>query len=207
MGLRIYLIAWVLALVFALGALVRQPKRFEITQRAYYRLLGIRWKLWTFAAATALITGVAPWSGDPTWDATDSILCSVGVFVTAPWSVAVVARARRGDVDRLRLLVACILFFVPCWTYDGYILIRDGFYPTTWSSNLIVSGMITALAGLLWNLDHRTADAPLFQFSFTQNDWLAAQPLPTSRVLLVGGCFAAPVVLMVAYFLYDYFTH
>ncbi|NRA31762.1 MAG: hypothetical protein HRU17_00335 [Polyangiaceae bacterium] len=103
--------------------------------------------------------------------------------------------------------MACILFFVPCWTYDGYILLREGSYPTTWSSNLIVSGMITALAGLLWNLDHRGEDPPLFQFSFTEDDWLAARPLPWSRVLVVGGCFAVPVVLMVAYFLYDYFTH
>ena len=41
----------------------------------------------TFVVATAGITLIAPYSGDPTWDYVDSVFMSVLAFATAPWVV------------------------------------------------------------------------------------------------------------------------
>ncbi|MGE5491154.1 MAG: hypothetical protein ACM31P_07750 [Actinomycetota bacterium] len=49
----------------------------------------------TACLAAALITLVAPYTGDGTWDYTDSIFMSFSCFATAPWVVAVLYSAVR----------------------------------------------------------------------------------------------------------------
>jgi hypothetical protein len=177
------------------------PTRYEICTRAYWAFLLQPWKLFTFFVALALITVVAPYSGDPTWDYLDSILISCLTFVVAPWSVGALylsCRSRRFDK---RLLVAMCLFFTPCWFYDLYILLRDHSYPATWVSNLFLSGPIVALAGLFWNLSWLQEVGT--HFSFSRSPWLSGEVTAFGKVLLPALVIALPVVIMVLWFVID----
>jgi len=141
-----YIVAVILALVFA---------RRELFSAERWRSMREPWRLVTLGLGVALIAGAAPYSGDPTWDVTNSILIGVLVYAIAPWSVATIRReviARRFGRE---LACALVLFFVPCWAYDLYILFRDGYYPASWDANLVLSGILTLCAGVFWNLTWR----------------------------------------------------
>jgi len=196
-----YLICWVLALLVALGLMVIQPSRYEICGRDYWVFLLKPWKLFTFAVAMALITVVAPYSGDPTWDYPDSIAISFLTYVVAPWSVGVFYQSLRNRQFDKRLLVALCLFLTPCWFYDLYILLRDHAYPATWSSNLFLSGPIVALAGMFWNLAWAIETGA--HFAFSQPVWLSNQSTPFAKVLGAALVIALPVVAMVLWFVLD----
>jgi hypothetical protein len=64
------------SLVVSIDLMFFQPSKYEICSRAYRAFLLRPWKLLTFFAALALITVVAPYSGDPTWDYPDSLIIS-----------------------------------------------------------------------------------------------------------------------------------
>ena len=80
-----YIAAWSLACLAALVLFLRDPASFAIGRRAYWHFLGEPWKLATFAAGASLITLVAPYTGDPTWDQVDGFFMSVLCFTTSAW--------------------------------------------------------------------------------------------------------------------------
>lgn len=199
-----YLTAWPLLLGAAVVLVARDPGRYALTRPCYWRFLFEWWKFASFLLAMLLIAVAAPYSGDPTWDLTDSVLISIAVYLTAPWCIGAAYRevvARRvGSV----LFVAVVLFFVPCWTYDTYILWRNGHYPATWLSNLALSGGVCLLAGLFWNLGWRAGESSLFTFRW--HDWPPAARTPFRKVLVFAITLSLPVVVLVGVFVYDYLT-
>lgn len=196
-----YVLGYVAATIVVVAFVVARSDRFLV--RPYFRFLLAPWRLATFAIATALIAGAAPYSGDPTWDLADSLLCSVAVFVTAPWAIGTLARMKRHR-DPVVTFAALVLFFVPCWTYDLYILFRDGFYPDAWLPNLPLSGAICFLAGLFWNLTIGEDGRPTF--AFLHGAWLDERDRRFAPLLRYAALLSVPVVLMVGAFVYTFFA-
>jgi hypothetical protein len=54
------------------------------------------------------------------------------------------------------MVALCLWLFSASWSYDLYLLLRDGSYPVTWLANLFASSLLYLSAGLFWNL-HWTA--------------------------------------------------
>ncbi len=163
-----------------------------------------------FAIAFAGFFLVAPHSGDPTWDQVDASFMSLLAFATAPWSVGVLWRALRGLVPRgLAWVAACVWGFSASWSYDLYILLRDGFYPGAWWSNAIASSVLYAAAGLLWSLDARDASrGGGATFAFLEPEWPRVGAKLPRRVLWLAAVFVVMVVAMMAPFFYEAFrTH
>jgi hypothetical protein len=202
-GLQLYMAGWLTALAVSVGLVVRRRPGCTLLQSAYWRFLFEPWKAAAFLAATLIITLAAPYSGDPTWDVPDSLIISAAVYLLAPWCVAVIARGLRQRTFDWQTAVAVCFFFVPCWIYDGYILGRDGYYPATWSSNLVLSGGITFIAGLFWNLfwTPRTG----LTFAFLSDPWPPAERTPLRKVLWPCMLLAVPVAASVGWFVVMYF--
>jgi hypothetical protein len=90
--------------------------------------------------------------------------------------------------------------FSASWSYDLYILIRDGSYPTTWLPNIFASSALYILAGLLWNLEYRQGRGTIF--SFMEADW----PSPVNNVVFPKILwFALPIMALVTALILGFF--
>jgi hypothetical protein len=201
-GLKIYVALWLSALVLSLFFVFRNQKTCTLVQKSYWNFLLERWKLFTFAIATVSIGLAAPYSGDPTWDISNSVVISILTYVFAPWSVAVLYRALRSWKFNTHFWVALCFFFIPCWTYDVYILLRDKIYPPTWYNNLYISGAIVLIAGLFWNLYYR--DAYGLTFAFKLEEWPSVGRTPFRKVFWPCLLLCIPVVASIGWFVYMY---
>ena len=160
-----YLLGWIVCCLAALAVYLRQPRAYAISRQDYWRYLGAPWKLATFAVAGLGITLIAPYTGDPTWDYFDAAMMAVLTFVTAPWAVGTLYLCARGKLAlRHAFVAACAWLFSASWCYDAYLLWRDGYYPVTWSANLVASSILYMAAGLFWNLDWRPGRGATFGF-------------------------------------------
>jgi len=165
-----YLAAWSTVCVIAAGLLVWNRQRVELCSRSYWLYLAKPWKLVTFAMAAAGVTLIAPYIGDPTWDYVDAAFMSTLTFSTAPWVVGTFFRATLRGFDGFRTFIAAALWlFSASWSYDVYLLIRDGYYPVTWWANLVASSVLYFAGGLFWNLDWNAARG--WTFGFTEEGW------------------------------------
>ena len=176
---------------------------WSLTSSTYWKFLLEPWKFFTFVCAMLMITLAAPYSGDHTWDMTDSIVISILTYALAPWSVAVLFRNLREKIFGQEMFAACCFFWIPCWAYDLYILLRDGFYPPTWLSNLVLSGGITVCAGLFWNL--YWSEKTGLTFAFMLQHWPPAEKTPFRKVFWLCCMIGVPVFLSIAWFVYMYF--
>ncbi len=79
---------------------------------------------------------------------------------------------RRELIQRLFVAVNAWLFSAS-WSYDGYQWVRHGRYPPTWLSNLVVSSVLYALAGLFWNLERIPGRGVVF--AFMEDKWPRAE--------------------------------
>ena len=193
-ALWVYLAAWSIFCAVAFFGLLRSPQSYSITRAAYWRFLRAPWKLATFAVAAAGLILIAPYTGDPTWDYADACFMAVLTFATAPWSVGTLYRSiRHRQLSRQTMLALCLWMFSASWSYDLYLLLRDGHYPHTWLPNIFASSMLYCSAGLLWNLDWRAQRG--VTFSFLEPDWLAASADGTFRKII---WFALPFMLLAA---------
>ena len=197
---KVYIALWAGACLAALGLFLRQPGAFAISRRAYWHFLGEPWKLATFAAGGGLITLVAPYTGDPTWDRVDGFFMSVFCFATAPWVVATLffAARRRATAAELYVML-CTWLFSASWSYDIYLVWRDGEYPSTWFANLFASSVIYLAAGLFWNLEWQRGRGVIF--SFMRDGW-PSRPAETAFLRLLGyaAIFAMPAIAAVLMF-------
>ncbi len=124
---KIYIASWSCACLIALSLYLRKPADFTISRRSYWHFLAEPWKLVTFVAGTALITLVAPYTGDPTWDYVDGFFMSFLCFATAPWVVGVLYGLLRSKVRWVEGYVAvCTWLFSASRSYDIYLVWRDG---------------------------------------------------------------------------------
>lgn len=200
-GFGLYISSWATACAVALGLYVARRERYVISRRRYWRFLTEPWKVATFIAGAALITLVAPYTGDPTWDYYDGFFMSVFCYTTAPWVVGVLYFASRREAKRDEIYIAvCAWFFSASWSYDIYQLWRFGYYPITWSSNFFASSLIYLCAGFFWNLEYLPGRGVIF--SFMRAEW----PSPSSvssfwRIAAWAGVFAIPAIAAVLVFL------
>jgi hypothetical protein len=161
----------------------------------YRAFLSEPWKIATFIIATAGITLAAPYSGDPTWDYPDSIAMSVMTFVSAPWAVGAIFRSLRTGSGWMDVYIAlCLMLFSSSWCYDAYILLRDGVYPPTWLSNLIISPCLYIAGGLFWNLEHIPGKGVIF--SFQRGTWYHEKSGTSFRKVI---WIAIPLMAFAAY--------
>lgn len=170
-----YMAIWIAICLIAVIVYVRAPGTFSFSHPAYRRFLFVPWKLATFTLATVGLTLIAPYTGDPTWDYVDALFMSVLTFLGAPWVVGVVYLWLRRRLPGSQLFVAlCLWLFSVSWSYDLYIVLRDGSYPSTWFANIFASSSLYIPAGLLWNLDWRPQRG--VTFSFLEPDWPMVPP-------------------------------
>jgi hypothetical protein len=196
-----YIAAWSIACAAALVLFLRNPAAFAIGRRTYWHYLGEPWKLATFAAGASLITLVAPYTGDPTWDHVDGAFMSVLCFTTAPWVAATLYFTARRRVTLAESYVAvCAWLFSASWSYDIYLVWRDGDYPDTWFANLFASSVIYLAAGLFWNLEWQRGRGVIF--SFMREGW-PSRPAESAFFRLIGyaAIFALPAIAAVLMFL------
>lgn len=196
-----YIACWALACLVALALYVRHPGGFAVSLRGYRQLLSEPWKLATFVAGAASITLIAPFAGDPTWDRVDGCFMSVLCFLTAPWVVAVLFRAAHRRTGWQETYVAvCAGLFSASWSYDIYLVWRDGEYPLTWHSNLFASSVIYLCAGLFWNLEWHPQRGVIF--SFMREGWPSRPEVSSPlRLAFYAAVFAFPAIAAVWVFL------
>jgi hypothetical protein len=193
-----YSIAWATASLAAIAGAVWRRDDVGLMTRDYAGFLLRPWKVAAFFVATSLVVAAAPYSGDWSWDTPDSILVSTAVFLLAPWSVAVLFRDSAARRFGLRWAVAFVALWATCWTYDAYILVRDGAYPPTWASNLGISGPLTVTAGMFWNLGRAESESSVFAFRW--KEWPAAAPCSLRAVLWPAMLVALPMTAVLGVF-------
>jgi hypothetical protein len=194
--------AWASACLVALVIFVRCRKNFAIARPEYWRFLFKPWKTATFLVSATGMIVIAPYTGDPTWDYVDASIMSILCFFTAPWSLGVLYKAIRKEAPLEQAYVAmCVWLFTASWSYDTWLLIRDGEFPVTmWRQNLMASSGLYAMGGLFWNLDWKPDRGTIF--AFMEENW----PHPSSgpvfhRILWPGFVFMLVVGLLALLFL------
>ncbi|MBU2551844.1 MAG: hypothetical protein KKB20_25765 [Proteobacteria bacterium] len=165
-----YLGAWIVATVAAIVLTFSRRQEFPLLDKAYFRFISVPWKAFTFLIAISGMILIAPYTGDPTWDYFDAAGMAFLTYVTAPWSVGTFYRFIIKQASWIDLYIAlCLMLFTSSWFYDGYILIRDGVYPVSWWSNLIISPTLYISGGLFWNLARGRGGG--VRFAFQWEDW------------------------------------
>lgn len=202
----IYITFWASACLIAAALYIKDKKSYSFSHSHYWHFLFKRWKVITFLIAATGMTVVAPYTGDPTWDYFDAMFMSFFAFFTAPWVVGAIYKVAKRELPLKQAFVAvCIWMFSASWSYDLYLLIRDGFYPFTWLANIFASSVLYISAGLLWNLDWKKEKGVIF--SFMENDW----PIPSShpvfpKIFWFALPFMALVTFIILIFVYLYAT-
>jgi hypothetical protein len=162
---KIYLASYSMACVIAIALMIRERRTLVLLQSAYRQYLFTRWKLITFAIASVSMTVMAPYTGDPTWDYADASFMSIMTYLTAPWSVGTLYLFVRRQAKLTHAYIAiCVWMFSASWSYDVYILLKDGYYPATWAPNIVLSSILYCAAGLMWNLQRKEGRGVIFGF-------------------------------------------
>ena len=189
-----YMAAWSLACLAAVVILLRERPSAALFSRRYWRFLLAPWKLGTFLVAASGMCIMAPYTGDPTWDYVDAGFMALLTFLSAPWAVGTLFKAARRELPvSLGFAAACVWLFSASWSYDLYILLKDGIYPPSWASNMALSSVLYCSAGLMWSLDWREGRG--IHFAFTTDDWPAP---PLRRVFVKVIWWALPWMLLAA---------
>ena len=189
----VYVALWFAACMVALGLAVRHRAEFPPLHTGYWRFLLAPWKVTLFAVALAGMVWLGPRSGDPTWDWVDASFMSILTYVSAPWAVGALWQvARRWLAWWQAYVAACLWMFSTSWSYDLYMLIRDGRQSPSWVENMLASAILYLLAGLLWNIEWSRARGATL--AFLHQDWLrTSEPRGSLRTLAL----ALPIVLLV----------
>lgn len=167
-----YISAWATACFIALAMMILDRQHLVLFQGSYWRFLLQGWKTSTFLVAMTGMVVIAPYTGDYTWDYYDAAFMSILTFTTAPWVVGVIYRLlqRRSSIKQVYIAV-CLAMFSASWSYDLYLLLRDGVYPVTWYSNIFASLFLYICGGLMWNLELKPGRGVIF--GFMEPEWPA----------------------------------
>lgn len=154
-----------------------------------------KWKVATFVFGFFGIVLAAPYTGDPTWDYVDAAFMAAFAYTTAPSATGVLYRAMRGRAPWYTTYTAvCVWMFSVSWSYDIYLLWRDGHYPLTWWSNIIASSILYLLAGMFWNLEEVEGRGVVFGFMMPEWPNIEASAQFNSRILII----ALPIMIVVS---------
>ena len=201
---RPYTATWIVLCAIAATMVWRARGKYALVGRRYFAFLAAPWKLATFVLATVFFVAAAPYTGDPTWDWIDGLFMSALTFWSAPWAVGALYRvARRELAWQQAYVAACVWLFSASWSYEAYLMLRDGHHPPTWDANLIASSVLYCAGGLLWNLTHVPGRGVIF--AFMSPDW----PVSTSgdrrpRIAAYAIVFVALVVAMMVPFVWNW---
>jgi hypothetical protein len=197
-----YLALQLAALAAAATIAWRRRAVIGLLSPGYRAFLARPWRLVAFAISGGAITLLAPWTGDPTWDRVDGALMSACTYLTAPWALGTLYRlaARRASpADAFVAVVAWL--FSASWSYDLWLLLRDGHYPGSWLANLGASSVLYAAAGLLWSLDWREGRG--VDFAFRREGWPDGGGGPFRRVAWLAAPFMALAGAAIGWFLWS----
>ena len=194
LAFKIYMATWSMACVVAAILIYARRREIALFDRAYWLMLLQGWKIISFVIAWVTFTVMAPYTGDPTWDYVDASFMSILTYVTAPWVVGILFRTFRYQRNWGILYAAvCVWLFSSSWSYDGYLVLRDGAYPFTWLPNIFASSVLYLSAGLLWNLEWR--DGRGVHFGFTETDWPRRPDVPSFTKII---WYALPFIILAA---------
>ena len=197
-----YIGLWATACLFAVVLMVKNYKTIILFQKKYWDYLKIKWKLVTFIIATSSFVILAPYTGDPTWDYYDAAFMSILTFITAPWSIGILFRFfKRQEKFKIAYIAICAWMFSASWSYDIYLVFRDGYYPDTWFPNIFASSVLYVSAGLFWNLEYKEGRGVIF--GFMENDWPASDTGAGFNRLLF---YALPFMILAAAIFIPFFT-
>ncbi len=188
-----YIATWSLACVLAWLLFVTNQAGYSLASPSYLSFLLQPWKMLTFTLAFLGIVFLAPYAGVPSWDYVNAGLLAALTFVTAPWVLGTLYKAIRGWASLEQEYVAfCLWMFSTSWSYDAYLLLRDGSYPSTWLINAGTSSVLYASAGLFWNLDYREGRG--VTFAFLEPEWFAPSSFQDFQKAF---WYALPLMLLV----------
>jgi hypothetical protein len=160
-----YMLGWGVACLAALCLMIRHRSSIALFRARYWRFLFQDWKIVSFIIAAIGLTVIAPYTGDPTWDYIDAVFMSILTFATAPWAVGILYLVLHKRVKAVQAYVAiCVWMFSASWSYDLYLVLRDGAYPDTWLPNIFASSVLYASGGLMWNLGWKEERGVIFGF-------------------------------------------
>jgi len=189
-----YISFWSVACLLAIQLAYSYRDKMVLFTVDYYYYITVPWKFVTFIIAITGMIIIAPYTGDPTWDYFDAFFMSVLAWYTAPWVIGVIFKNLTQKTNPVQLYVAiCCWLFSVSWSYDLYILLRDGFYPITWWSNLVLSSILYLCAGLMWNLEYWPKVG--MKFGFMRNDW--PDKIEQKQLIRIFW-FALPFIILVS---------
>jgi hypothetical protein len=193
---QFYMVSWLFLCGVALGLISRNPSNYGFNRR-YAAFLFLPWKIAVFTPAFIFVTFAGQFSFDDTWDYVNGAGMSILTFLTAPWAVGVLFKPRQPGTSKKQVLVAVVaLMFSSSWFYDGWLIIRDGYYPSTWLPNLLLSPVLYAAGGLLWNLE--IDENKKASFGFFRQNWPETPSRSLNTALILK---AAPFIIIAAFIL------
>ena len=197
---KLYMLCWSVACLVGLILFMKGRKSFGICSAEYWQFLVRPWRITTFVIAASLLIVIAPYTGDRTWDYFDAFFMSVLTYATAPWAVGALYRVAKGKLNVSQgYVAACLWMFSASWSYDLYLVLRDGHYPITWYSNIFASSILYISAGLFWSLDWVRGRG--VTFSFQEDPWpYSSTEGSFSKVIWFGLPFMALVSVLMLYF-------
>ena len=199
-----YLAVSLLLFVVSLHLVWQKRQTLALTSVSYRTFLLVPWRITTFVLAFFGIVLLAPYTGDPTWDYFDASFMAVLTYLTAPWCVGLIYRELKARRFTVAFYIAvCLWMFSTSWSYDLYLVIRDGGYPITWRSNIFASSILYFCAGLFWSLEYRAGRG--VTFSFLENDWFSDEDQSFGRVILYGLPFMILVSVLMLTFAFNWF--
>jgi len=191
---KVYISLWSTASLIAIILCFKSRYSIVLFRKIYWEYLLIKWKISTFLIALSAFVLLAPYTGDPTWDYIDASFMSILTFLTAPWSLGILYKSYLKKINWKQTYIAfCFMLFSASWSYDLYLLFRDGYYPITWHANLFASSVIYISAGLFWNLEYIEGRGVVF--GFMEDKWpMISQTENFNKILI----YAIPFMLIVA---------
>ena len=199
-AMKLYIITYCVLTIIAFILLILKGRGCSLLQAGYRQFLMVPWKVVTFAIGAIGTAVIAPYSGDPTWDYYDALFMALFTFLSAPWAVGIFWQSLHGRGRAVELYIAvCAWFFSASWSYDLYILLRDGAYSPMWQENIYASSFLYLLAGLFWNLEWREGRG--VTFAFLHQNWPSAPTAHSVRRIL---WYILPVVLLVGWLFLDF---
>lgn len=198
-----YLIFWVLTCLILIFVCIKKFKDISFFTRQYFYFLFQPWKIVTFLGAAATLIFISPYMADPTWDYTNMSIMATLTYVSAPWSIGVLYRTITKKSTYIELFLAVgLLLFSASWSYDAYILLRDGVYPGAWKENIVASSILYFLAGLLWNIEWSSKNG--LSFSFLQKNWLTIQKFNLKKMFPIIAVLGLLVLFLLFYGTFGY---